>query len=414
MNTNLWHTFYWKGWSDLIYSNYITIDDIPHNKSPQLYHEVIVLDEITKSLTEQSIPSNYQRVLFVKKHGKNYIIPTMFESELPVKPAETLECLEKKSNKTIHHFVMKVSSVRIPEDNLGTSLRQWVDGLNPIKHSNTKHLALMKLLAIASVSGGIGTGICSPTEFGKGINFILLKYMGNKISLLKSPTEAYLYQSACSSDVLWFVEITTAPADKVKLIENLVIALKDNTPELPKQALTMGHQKKSADLMRTSVVFTFNRPKDLNKGRPFEEVWGNPAAIKSRIPLFLFDGRVDQSMNNPSIENIESVLDENSDFFKSEMKKAKYWIHNYHTQLKGWDRSVLDLQGRHYTNTKVWIDLIEAYCETEDEFRDMLIELNKCKENYNRMVKGFDLIEETSLNNETGFPMVEVIKVPRR
>jgi hypothetical protein len=268
------------------------------------------------------------------------------------------------------------------------SFKEWVDSLNPIKHTNPKHLTLMKLLVVASCHSGVGAGICSTPEFGKGIFFSLMKYMGNKVAFLKAPTEAYLYQCVCANDVLVFDEITTAPSEKVTMIENLVINLKDNTPELPKQALTKGYQKKSADLTKMSAIFTFNRPQDLKRGKPFEEVWGNPAAIKSRFPLFLFDGKVDQSMDNPSPKEMETAIHEQADFFKEEMKKAKYWVSNIHTELKGWSRALLSLKGRHYTNVKAWVDVIEAYCDTEEEFKEMLLEINKCKQNYNRMLQG--------------------------
>jgi hypothetical protein len=392
---NLWHTFYWKHWNTTIYHEYITTDDLPTNKSPQLYNKVFVFDEEQNEMTEKLIPMEHQKVVFVRKKGSLYILPLVFEQQIPVKPMESFECLEKKSNKNLHNFVTSVKSVSVPSDSKGTGFREWVDNLNPIKHTNELHMRLMKLLVVASAYSGVGVGVCSPPEFSKGVFFSLFKYMGTTISFLKAPTEAYLYQCVCANKVLVFDEITTAPSEKVSMIENLVINLKDNTPELPKQALTKGYQKRSADLTSMSAIFTFNRPQDLKRGKPFEEVWGNPAAIKSRFPLFLFDGKVDQAMDNPSPHEMEVAIKEHAQFFKDEMMKAKYWTTNIHLLQKDFNRSNVKLQGRHYTNSKAWYDVIEAYCETQTEFDLYVSELNRCNYNYSKMIKGQAVQGET-------------------
>ena len=396
MNDKLWHTYYWAGWNEMIYNEYITADDIRGSKAPQNYHEVFAFDPETGEPTAHPVmPIDLQKIVFVRKNGQNYMLPVQFEQEFPLRVVGGFECLAKKSDKTVYKFVKKVASINVPADALGTSFRERIDSFNPIEHTNPLHLTLMKLLAFASAHSGTGVGICSTTEFGKGIYFSLLKYAGTNTVFLKAPTEAFLYQSVCINKTLVFDEITTAPSEKVTLIENLVIGLKDNTPELPKQALTRGYEKKSADLTSVSAVFTFNRPKDLKRGKPFEEVWGNPAAIKSRFPLFLFTGKVDQSVDNPSPHEIQEAIHNQKEFFKQEMMKTSYWAKNLHLarEGKGWDRSVLALKGRHYTNAKAWIDAIESYCETPEEFRKYLVELNKCRNNYERMAKGLEIEE---------------------
>ena len=390
----LWHTFYWAGWNEMIFNEYITADDIQGSKAPQNYHEVFAFDPETGEPTAHPVmPIDLQKIVFVRKNGQNYMLPVQFEQDFPLRVAGGFECLAKKSDKTVYKFVKKVASINVPADALGTSFRQRIDSFNPIKHTNPLHLTLMKLLAYASAHSGTGVGICSGVAFGKGVFFNLIKYAGTNTVFLKAPTEAFLYQSVCVNRILVFDEITTAPSEKVSLIENLIIGLKDNSPELPKQALTRGYQKKSADLTSISAVFTFNRPKDLKRGKPFEEVWGNPTAVKSRIPLFLFTGEVDQSVDNPSPHEIQEAIQNEKQFFKEEMMKTSYWTKNLHLaqEGKGWDRSVLALKGRHYTNAKAWIDAIEAYCETEEEFRMYLVELNKCRNNYERMAKGLDV-----------------------
>lgn len=394
--SQLWHTFYWKAWNDLIYAEYITSDDIHGVKAPQNYHEVFTFDSETGEPYAHPVqPISLQKVVFIRKHNRMYMLPIKFEQDFPLKPIETFECLEKKSNKIVHHFVTKVKTITVPADNNGKTFRQRIDEFNPVQHTNPMHFTLMKLLAFASAYGGLGLGVCSNTNFGKGVNFNILKYSGQKISIVTSPSEALLYQIVSTSKIIVFDEITSVTKERVELIETAVIKLKDNTPELPKQALTKGYQKRSADITQMSVVFTFNRPQDLVRGKPFEQVWQNPAAVKSRFPLFLLEGEVSQMLDNPTPNEINHALASQDEFFKDEMKQTQYWVDNLHTSLKGWDRSVLSLKKRHYTNAKVWVDAIEAYCQTPEEFRTYLIELNKCRENYDRMVKGIELLGTT-------------------
>jgi len=80
---NLWHTFYWKHWNTTIYHEYITTDDLPTNKSPQLYNKVFVFDEEQNEMTEKLIPMEHQKVVFVRKNGSLYILPLVFEQQIP-------------------------------------------------------------------------------------------------------------------------------------------------------------------------------------------------------------------------------------------------------------------------------------------------------------------------------------------
>lgn len=397
-DNNLWHLFFWKEWYDMLYRKYITPENIIGKGQPKQYDKVFTFDEETGEPTEYFVkPIEYQKVIFVEKDRYTYMLPEQFESQLPLKPIKYFECLEKKSNKTVFRFVQKVSSVNVPSDSLGKSFREMVDKFNPIEHTNPLHNTLMKLLAISSAYKGVGICVCSQPEFGKGVNFGLLKYLGQKTLFLTDPTKAFLYQGLLTNNILVFDEMTTCKSEMLREVETTIKKLKDNTPELPKQALKWGSQKSEADLRKKSTIFTYNRPQDLKKAeKAFENIWSNPGAIFSRLPRFLFEGSVAQSMNNPNDAAIEEAIENNAQFFKDNTMMMSYWVKNLHTQLKGWGRDTLNLKGRHYTNVEGWIDAIEAYSQTNEEFQSYLTELNNMQENYKRMLQGKTVL---SVNN---------------
>lgn len=399
-----WHTFFWKEWHDRLFKKYITFEDVVGKGKPKQYDKVYTFDEETGEPIEHNIkPVEYQKVVFIEKNRNNYMLPVIFEKDFPLKPKKWLECLEKKSNKEVFNFVTEVISVNIPADSLGKSFKEFIDNYNPIEHTNPLHNTLMKLLAFSTTHKGVGVCICSEPEFGKGVNFNLLKYQGQKTTFLTDPTKAFFYQSVLNNKVLVFDEMPTCKAETIKEIETTVLKLKDNSPELPKQALKWGSQPAEADLRSISTIFTYNRPNDLKaKEKQFESVWNNPGAIFSRLPRFLMEGRVQQSMTNPSNVQISEAVEKGADFFKQISMQTEYWSKNIHTQLKGWDRTELNLRGRHYTNAESWIDCIEAYCETEEEFNTFLKELNKMKNKYKQMLKGNEYDYDKDQGFETG------------
>lgn len=396
MIRNKWHLFHWKEWNDRIFKNYITADNIVGKGKPKVYDRVWTFDEETGEPTEYNVqPKETQRVIFIEKGNKSYMLPVIFENELPLKPKTSFDCLEKKSNKEVYTFITSVTSVSLPSDPCDKTFRQFIDGFNPKKHTNPLHDTLMKLLAFSSAYKGVGVCACSEPEFGKGVNFNLLKGMGRKCIFVTDPTKAFLYQALLTNQQVVFDEMTTCNTTALREIETTIKKLKDNTPELPKQALIYGNQSSSADLRMISTIFTYNRPQDLkDKEKSFEKIWGNPGAIFSRLPRFLFEGRVAESINNPSKAEINECLSIEDEFFKENIKMCTHWCDNLHTLLKGWDRSILELKGRHYTNAEGWIDAIEAYSKTEEEFQEHLRELNLMQDNYKKMLRGEQLKEE--------------------
>lgn len=392
MDRLLWHHYNWKEWNARKFREFITDKDIKHKAIIQHYPSVFRIGAEDGDIYEFPITNTvHQKIVFVDKGREKYLLPVIYEEEFPIKPVETFECLIKKSDKTVYHFVKKVKSIKIPADAEGKTFREFIDSFNPVQHSHPKHWTLMKLLAIASKYKGIGVCACSTPAFGKNANFTLLKYMLTRVSTHKSPTPAMLYQAILTNDVIIFDEFTTTKADVIEPIESTILGLKDSTPELPKEALTIGSQKAEADLVNKSVVFTYNRLDNLKDGSKFlDHKWSNPDAFKSRFPQFLFQGRVLETMTNPTAQEIKDTLATRDADFKSIARQISYWTQNLSTQLKGFDRSASSLKERHYTNAEGWLDAIEAYCETQLEFTEYLIELNSMRHDYDLMVKGLE------------------------
>lgn len=398
MDRLLWHHYIWKEWHARKFRDYITDKDIKYKAIVQHYPSVFKISDVDGDIYEFPITNTvHQKIVFVDKGREKYLLPVIYEEEFPIKPLDTFECLIKKSDKTVYKFIKGVASIKIPADSEGKTFRQFVDGFNPVQHSNPKHWTLMKLLAIASKYKGIGLCACSTPAFGKNANFTLLKYTQTRVSTHKSPTPAMLYQSILTNDVIIFDEFTTTKKDVLAEIESTILGLKDSTPELPKEALTIGSQKAEANLVNKSIVFTYNRLDNLRADATFiDHKWSNPDAFKSRFPQFLFQGRVLETMTNPTVQEIQDTLDNRDNELKSIARQISYWVQNIGTALKGFDRSALGLKERHYTNAEGWIDAIEAYCETQLEFTEYLIELNSMRHDYELMVKGI----EPSVPNE--------------
>jgi hypothetical protein len=342
VNNIEWHTFVWKAWHDNIYKEFITTETIASASYEEHYDKVFQINDSDGMVEEYNPRVEHMKVVRFTKNGKQYVLPTIFLEHIPLKISSTFDCRLKKAEKVLTKYITGIKPISVPSNNYDKTFREFIDTWNPIEHSKPLHWTLMKLLVFASKYKGIGLCACSEPAFGKNVNFTLLQYAVDRIVTIKTPTAAKLYQSVLTNDVIILDEFTTSKAEELRNIQNMILGLKDNSPELPKQSLAIGKQLQAADLVNKSIVFTYNTMKDIKKTAVFfDDKWDNPKAIQSRYPQFLFEGRVLESKNNPSEKEIEKALE--TDFIKHKASECSYWIKNLGTQLKGWDRSVLGL-----------------------------------------------------------------------
>lgn len=386
---DFWSYSILKEWKRNIYKSCLTHDDYMGSAQAEFYDTVIKINAEGVAVPVEVEPENLRKVVRMKKDNRKFMLPLEYEDKLPLLVTEYFECQLKPSDKTIYRFVFKGKSMNIPADNMNKSFKEFIDGFNPVEHESPDDWTFLRLLTIASKYKSVKCCVCSPPSTGKNANFMVVHHILDKCPRLSGPTPARMYQAIVNNDVVIIDELTSVKGEMVKDIEGMVLQLGDNSTEYIKHSQTVGRQLKEADLVKKSIIFTYNRLTDIGKKSTFfDDKWNNPAAFRSRFPQFLLKGKVIGDAPVYSYYEIKQKLKQYGDNIKEQAKQLSYWTQNIAQHLHNWDQSKLNIKGRHKSNLSGLIDAVDCYCESQEEFDAWVEFMNESLAAYKRMVNG--------------------------
>lgn len=379
-----------KHWKRNIYAKCLTHDDYQGKAIPEFYDTVYRITPEGMSTMYDVKPDDIKKVVRMQKDNKRYLLPILYEDQLPVVVKESMECQLKPSDKSIYNYILQVSSMSIPAEQNG-SFKAFIDNFNPVEHTSPPDKTFLVLLAIASKYKSVKTCICSEPGGMKNANFMILHHILDKCPRLSGPTPARLYQAITNNDVVVIDELTSVKADQVREIEGMVLQLGDNSTEYIKHSQTIGRQLKEADLVKKSIIFTYNRTTDIGaRSTFFDDKWNNVAAFRSRYPQFLLNGKVVGDAPVYSYGEIEKLVEQYSDQIKSVAKQISYWTTRLHEHIHNWNHDKLHIKGRHKTNLGGLIDALDVYSESQEEFDQWCEFITNRLEAYKTMIRGDD------------------------
>lgn len=379
-----------KHWKRNIYAKCLTHDDYQGKAIPEFYDTVYRITPEGMSTMYDVKPDDIKKVVRMQKDNKRYLLPILYEDQLPVVVKESMECQLKPSDKSIYNYILQVSSMSIPAEQNG-SFKAFIDNFNPVEHTSRDDWTFLKLLTIASKYKSVKCCVCSEPGTGKNSNFMILHHILDKCPRLSGPTPARLYQAITNNDVVVIDELTSVKADMVREIEGMVLQLGDNSTEYIKHSQTIGRQLKEADLVKKSIIFTYNRTTDIGaRSTFFDDKWNNVAAFRSRYPQFLLNGKVAGDAPVYSYGEIEKLVEQYGDQIKSVAKQISYWTTQLHKHIHNWNHDKLHIKGRHKTNLSGLIGALDVYSESQEEFDRWCEFITNRLETYKTMIRGDD------------------------
>jgi hypothetical protein len=383
------HYDVWEAWTNEIRKENITDDNIT---DPVLRHQEFFFEIDPLGMVIERAPTNNDDCYYIKANKDNigYIIPKKFIGEMPFKPVKYQNIRLKKSDTIVWRFVQKIESSAIPRIVTPTKkIKQFVfDEFNPVIHSNPTKFIILKLI---SLSKGSKIAICSNVRCGKQSNFIILKYMlGNYAPKVIKPTIAKLWVTMKNNNYIVFDEITSWKPEHISNIEDMAAAAADESPDMDKYALDRNKNMEVIGLTRKSFAFTYNRPDELDKdkGKPFEKKFENPTKITDRYPRLLVSGNVISRIEKPNPAEAIRLMEINKLEMNKLVAKTEYLVNNIHLHQHHWkrDKSIFNSNIRYAANTKGIFDWMDAISDTQEEFNEWIIELNKCHTDYMEMI----------------------------
>jgi len=363
-----WHFAVWKTWKNNIYAQCITVDDIIGKGTPEFYDQVFKITD-DKELQPWAIEQEENRsVIQCYKNNRRLLLPIAFEEHFPVKVIASFECILKPSDKRLFQYVTQVQPMRLPQDSMGKSFREFIDAWNPISHSIPRTWTFLRILSFAARYKGVKCCVCTEPNAGKNANFTLQNHMLQSVATTSTPTPARLYEYLLTNEIVVLDEFTTSNAQDMRDIESFILKLGDNSTEYMKHSMAVGRQLKEADLVKKSVIFTYNKPKNLNDASKFfDKKWNNIAAFRSRYPQLYLTGEVLSSAITPSPGEIEDTIKQYDSWMKDIARQASYWVSNLHRHTHNYARNI-QLGGRHLNNLDGLFQALDAYSESQEEF----------------------------------------------
>lgn len=351
------------------YSGVITIDNIPDNKEEVTYE----VDDFKEKIKGWKIPYGKQKLFLPDEiDGKDVL------ELLPIKITETEEFTYK--NDALLR-AKKVLTFRIAPENQ-MSVRDIVDTLAEIDHSELDEYKLFSLLVVGSYIRKFNWRIASTAGFGKNCLADNLKRLCRDVQCYQ-PKSAPKLKKECDGRSLVIANEFMELSKQNKLeLEDFFRYVGDNNPELENSSLGSSafgtKEKYTTDNLSVGVIYNlldYYRPPMISKDRSdefFDKLY--TLATKERYLPLLFD-RGEINSGQFKVKDEEEEYQENEPIYLAIVKSLRYHQNNFEESIQGkekwiWnnERVIGNRQNRLNTHLQSFIEFIRAYSKSEQEF----------------------------------------------
>lgn len=383
-NTKLnFHYNIWKQFNIKTFQSTIGIEDMKGRK----FHLERYFALIQQGETKQVFEAKYDNAVYkFEKNGELYLLDERDIVKLPGMAKDTQEMFLKPSDKTIHKLIKGFKSTALGAKKT-IEIRDFITYWNYVEHTDEKSRLFMNMVSLASQWKSIKLWICGDPGSGKTSNFNIDKYIFNNVAKHAALTKAKLETSLFYNKVLLIDELTSAKKSDMEPIEPIFLMIADESQELEKSSMAKMKAMGKMDLSDTSIVFAYNRPKDVEGSTFFEQKWSNIGALRRRYPVIYVEGKVTSVLKKTNSKQAESLMLENEEalriWAKNKVYFAKYldrYIHNYNQTVP------LVYTGQALTNFEGALDVIDAYCNSQEEFDEWCRWINNQNQKYLTMI----------------------------
>lgn len=385
------HYLVWKSFNTKIYHKTLTDENVL-NKGNEKYIDTVYCvtknENNTYDVKEDRIINT--KCIFLEKKGIKYILPSLHHKSLPLNAKVSFDCYLKQSDKTIFKFIEVPTIAKItPKRTL--PFKSLIQAFNPMTHTDPRTWDFLRIQAIASKSKGGKYRLCSTTETGKTSNDTVLHLITNDNRSIGKPTLAKLETLYYFNQKVLPDEMTSLTTSEVRAVEPFFIKLADESPSFEKHSLAKCVDMNEVDISMASCVFTYNDPACLQENTKFfDDIWKNPGAINSRYPALYLEGKITSVMPKLNIQQADKLMNLNYDKLRVLSKNIVYYIQNMSKEMHGYDRSLLKMKCRHKLNFEAVIDGIDVYSESQIEFNEWMLWINKRVDAYQDLIKNKD------------------------
>lgn len=324
------------------------------------------------------------------KNNTRYLVSDTANNK-PIKIKETLpilpkDILELGSKGVVYSHIKRPVSMRFKSQK-SMPFKEFVNTLSRLEHSNPRHHTLANMIGLTSTLYRCNTRIASNPAFGKDSVVEVHNGLIGKCGTIESPTLAKLEER--SSVLNWLVvnEVVDITPAEWRIIQQFLLATGAHKPEVTKHSRAHGTVGEVIDLSSLSLSLFYNDITDYPKVEDYFD-FVTKSAVRDRFPAFRLYGRFTEDFNALQDIDKDKYTRDNINDFKDIIYNYTYYKNNINKYIHGYDRSKLDhVKSRAKTNVGRLINIIDAYCDSQEEFDGWVETVNNSMKDYNEMLK---------------------------
>jgi hypothetical protein len=242
--------------------------------------------------------------------------------------------------------------------------------------------------------------VSTPAGFGKDSVVDILGNLIGSACTVENPTLAKL-EYLTANKWLCVNEVIDIANDEWKKIEQFLLATGAFKPEISKHSRAYGNTGEILDIAKLSLSLLYN---DIDcypdHKKYFDFVSKN--AVKDRFPALRLHGVIQEDFNVAKNTDKTEYVKQNYDAYRQLIYNFVYWKANYTKQMHGYTADMLKsgLAERWKINIGRLLKIIDAYCDTQEEFNSWIVTLNNSIQDYQDMLKFPAVAEKYALKNK--------------
>ena len=266
------------------------------------------------------------------------------------------------------------------------SFKELVETLNSLKHTNSQHYLINWFNGLTSYFFRYYCRTATPAGFGKDSTVDILGNLVGGCATIESPTIAKLEERVSLLKWLLVNEVNDLPKGQWQIIQQFLLASGAFKPSITKHSRAFGNVGEVIDLTNSSIGLAFNDIDTYSDPNAYLDFSTN-GAVLDRFPAFRLYGRIEEDFSELKNENIKGFVESHFDDYLELIHNLVWYGSHLAEVTHGYSKEKLNLVvGREKTNIYQLLEVIDAYCESQEEFDQFLDIINKALLDYKAMI----------------------------
>ncbi len=351
----------------------------------------------------------------LRKDGVKYLLSCRDSNDIELNLKQLLPIVASNTQKVAHRGVVyrqihkpipaRFKAIKTQE------FQEFVDGFTSFDHSHPDHQLLDTFMAIASAMDRVYFRKSTPPGFGKDSIVDIFGGLFGGCATIENPTVAKLEERASVLKWLAVNEIVEIQKGDWRKIEQILLAMGAYKPEVTKRSRAHGNVGEVIDISDFSLSLMFNDIDNYPDPKKYMDNVSKDAVLDRFVPLRLY-GTITEDFNSYSALDIPKYVKRNIEQYKNVIYNFTYYKKNLLSLLHGYNREgLIPLPSRWSTNIGKLLNVIDVYCNTQEEFSEWIHIINTSIIDYKEMLKFPDLHKELCDKLDKEYPKAEEFRV---